>query len=180
MDLGLDKARLVQYRALAEKHLNDPARLRLFTAGVLLALVFFLIYTPLSKKIEQNKRFLMEAKERNNCIINYEKLQKQAMIFRPLIMAKQDTNVWISYLLDGMRKFQVKLHGMDSKPASNVGPYQTATLSMTIEGSYNELKKYVEWLESSNNLLRIDTLQFIKEERSLVMKIVILGIVPKK
>jgi hypothetical protein len=135
---------------------------------------------PLSKKIDENERLLSVERERNGYIADCENLRKQAMAFCPLVMEKSDTNEWISYLLDGLRKFQVKLRGINSKQQRNVGPYLAAVLSMEIEGSYSELKNYIEWLESSESLVRIDTLQLEKVSNNLLMRIMVLGIVSKK
>lgn len=180
MELGLDKAKIMRYKVLFEKHLSDPVKLRLATMGGLLVLVIVLVYMPLSRRIDGNKRLLAAEKERNGYIADYEKLQKQAAIFHALIVEKSDTNEWVKYLLDGLRKFQVKLRGMESVQQREVGPYRVVVFSMEIEGTYPELKNYAEWLESSPRLIRIDILQFEKRPENLLMRILVLGIMTKK
>jgi hypothetical protein len=180
MNTGIDKAKLAHYKALAEKHLGDPVELRLITVGVLLVLVIGLVYIPFSNDINNNKRLYSLEKERNGYITDCEKLQKQAELLRALISQKSDTNEWVNFLLDGLRKFQVKLHGMESKQQRKVGPYRAAAFSMEIEGSFPQLKTYVEWLESSQSLIRIDSVQFEKKPAALTMKVMVLGVVPKK
>jgi hypothetical protein len=180
MELGLDKAKIMRYKVLVEQSLSDPVRLRLVTMGGLLVLIVGVVYMPLSKRIDENKKRLGAEKERNGYIMDYEKLQKQAMVFHTLIGEKTDTNQWVQYLLDGLRKFQVKLRGMESKRQRKIGPYLTVAFSMEIEGTYPELKAYVEWLESSQSLVRIDTLRLDKGLKNVSMKILVLGIVPKK
>ena len=180
MDLGIDKAKIVQYKALLEQYLSDPVKLRLTTVGGLFILAVVLIYMPLSKKIDETKRFLAAEKERSGYIADCEKLQKQAAVFRALMEEKSDTNQWVQYMLEGLGKFQVKLRGMESKQQRKVGPYRAVVFSMEIEGPYPELKKFVEWLESSQSLIRIDSLQFEKGPKNLLMKILVLGIVTKK
>lgn len=180
MELGIDKAQLMQYKALAQQHLSDPVKLRLFTAGALLLLVTVLVYMPLYKVIDRNKKLLAAAKERNGYITDCEKLRAQAMAFRPLIEEKPDVTGWIGYLLDGMRKFQVKLRSMNPQKENKVGPYKAAALSMDIEGSYQELKNYIEWLESSKSLIRVDELKLTKGQKNMLMKITVLGIMAKK
>ncbi|OHB58573.1 MAG: hypothetical protein A2173_07310 [Planctomycetes bacterium RBG_13_44_8b] len=176
----VDKAKLMQYKALAEQHLSDPVKLRLFTVGALLLLVTVLVYMPLYKIIENNGRLLIAARERNNYIADCEKLRAQTAAFRPFIEGRRDTSDWISYLLDGMRQFQIRLREMSPKKQSQVGPYKAAALSMDIEGDYQELKNYVEWLEDSKTLVRIDTLQLAKGRNDMSMKITVLGIMSKK
>jgi Tfp pilus assembly protein PilO len=54
------------------------------------------------------------------------------------------------------------------------------TFSMEIEGKYPELKNYVERLEASPRLVRIDTMNLEKRSDNLVMNLTVLGVVPKK
>ena len=159
METGIDKAKLMQYKALAEQHLSDPMKLRLTVVGGLLVLTIALVYIPFSKEINQCKKLISAERERNNNIVDCEKLQKDVVVFRALIGEKSDTNEWVQYLLGGMSKFKIKLRGMESKQQRKVGIYKAIVLSMEIEGSYPELKNYVEWVESSERLIRIDLLQ---------------------
>ena len=174
-----DKAKIMQYKALIEKHMSDPVKLRLTTMVCLLVLAIGLVYMPISKKIDENKRCYAAEKERNSYIMDYEKLEKQAVIFRAYIGENIDSDKWVQYLLGGLRKFQIKLRGMESKTPRRVGPYQAVTFTMEIEGVYPELKNYVRWLESSKSLIRIDTIQLEKRSGNLLMKIFITGILPK-
>jgi len=176
----MDKTKMLKYKTLALKHLGNPMKLRLFTIGALLAAAVALIYMPLSDKINLTKQQIAAEKDRISSISEYEKLQKQVEAFHGLIGDQSDTNEWIQYILDGLRKFQVKLRGMESKQEKKVGPYKAAVLSMEVEGPYPELEKFVEWIESSQRILRVDMLQFKQEPKSLLMKIMILGILPKK
>jgi len=68
---------------------------------------------------------------------------------------------------------------MESNEPRRVGPYRTVTLSMEIEGVYSELKAFVKWLEMTDRLLRIDSVRFEKRPSNLLMKIIVLGLVPK-
>jgi hypothetical protein len=68
---------------------------------------------------------------------------------------------------------------MESSEPRRVGPYRAVTLSMEIEGIYPQLKGYVEWLEKSERVLRIDSVRFEKRPQNLLMKIIVLGLVPK-
>ena len=42
-----------------------------------------------------------------------------------------------------------------------------------------ELKNYVEWMESSGGLVRIDSMQFEKGPQTVLMKLLVLGVLPK-
>ncbi|MGA2914642.1 MAG: GspMb/PilO family protein [Sedimentisphaerales bacterium] len=176
----VDKQKMMRYKALFEKHMSDPIKLRLTTMAILFIVFFGAIYWPLSKKIDENRRRLAAEKERNGYIVDYEKLDKQAGIFHSLISENLDTNEWVKYLLDGLRQYKVKLKTMESRQPRKVGPYRAVSFSMEIEGTYPELKNYIEWMESSQRLIRIDMLQFEKRSDNILMKMLVLAVVPQK
>jgi hypothetical protein len=75
---------------------------------------------------------------------------------------------------------QVKLRGMESREPHRVRPYGTASLDLEIEGTYPQLKAFVEWIEHSDRLLRVDGVRFERSSKSLLMKILILGLMPSR
>lgn len=176
----VDKAKMMKYKALLEKHLSDPIKLRITTMAGLLITSAVIVYMPLSKKIEESQGLYAKEKERNNYIAEYEKLEKQAAMFRAYIGDNFDSNKWVQYLLDGLRQYEIKLRGMEAKQPKTVGPYQAVTFVMELEGTYPEQKKYVHWLESSKSFIRIDSIQMEKKAGSLMMKIYVSGMLPKK
>jgi hypothetical protein len=179
VDVGIDKAKLQQYKATVAKHLRDPVKLRLTVVAVLSAAAIAGIYLPLSSRIEQTQRQLTAERTRYQSLSDVEKLRSQVGAFRGRISEHSDTNEWVQYLLDGLREFQVKLRDMASKKLRPVGPYVAVTLSMEIEGTYPRLKGFVEWLESSERLLRVDSVRLEKRKEALLMKIAVVGLIQK-
>lgn len=179
MDVGFDKAKLLHYKALAEEHLGDPVRLRLAVVAALAAVALGGIYLPFSKRIEQVRGQLAAEHDRCDNITGVEKLRKQAESYRSRIGQQSDTNEWVQYILGGLRQLQVKLRDMESKKPRRVGPYRAVTLSLELEGSYSRLKSFLEWLEQSDRLVRVDSVRLEKQRSSLVMKIVVLGLMRK-
>jgi len=175
----IDKTKLLQYKTLVQQHLSDPVKLRLITIGLLLIIGVGAVYMPLSKHIREQTVLLSAEKERNNDIADVEKLREQVGLIRGKIGATADNNAWAQCILDGLRGFGVKLRGMESKQPLKVGPYRAIVLLIEIEGPYSELKGFVEWLETSERLLRIDSISFAKGSKSLVIKLRVLGVVNK-
>ena len=179
METGIDKAKLLQYQQIALKHLHNPVRLRLTAMAGMVLLGIVVIYAPLSGRIQAMKRNLNKERERYEKIVDVEKLRKEAASYEDRIDPRSDANEWVQYVLDGLRQFEVKLRDMESGEPKKVGPYHAITLSMEIEGGYPALRSFVEWLEQSDRMLRIDSVYFDKRPDTLRMKIVILGLVPK-
>jgi hypothetical protein len=179
MDAGIDKAKLLHYKEIAVRHLSNPAKLRLTTVLLLVGLGVALIYVPFSKRIEEARRLLADERERNEKISDVETLRKCARMYQSHISDRSDTNEWVQFILDGLQKFKVRLRTMESHEQRRIGPYRAVTLSMEIEGVYPELKAFVKWLEMTDRLLRLDSVRFEKRPDSLLMKVIVLGLVPK-
>jgi hypothetical protein len=179
VETGISKEKLLLYKEIAIKHLSNPLKLRLTTVFTFVAVGIVFVYMPLSKRIQAAEKMLADERERNEKICDVEKLRKQVRSYRDRIGDNSDTNEWVQYTLDGLRNFKVKLREMESGEQKRVGPYHAVTLSMEIEGLYPRLEGYIEWLEKSERILRIDSVRFEKRPQNLLMKIIILGLVPK-
>lgn len=179
MDAGIDKEKLLQYKKIALTHLSNPVKLRLTTVFVIVAVGMIGVYMPLSERIKTARKELADERERNDKIKDVEKLRKQAGMYRDRIGDNWDTNEWVQYTIDGLRNFKVKLREMESGEPRRVGPYRAVLLTMEIEGQYSQLHGFIEWLESSDRMLRVDSIRFEKRPDNLLMQIIVLGLVPK-
>lgn len=179
MDIGIDKEKLLHYKAIACEHLSNPSKLRVATVGALIAVSLVSGYMPLSKRIQEVRKRLAAERERCQEITNVEKLRREVSTYRDDIGDNSDTNEWVQYLLAGLGQFNVKLRGMESREPRRVGPYRTVTLEIEIEGVYSQLTAFVEWLEQSSRLLRVDSVRFERSAESLLLKTTVLGLVPK-
>jgi len=179
MDTGIDKAKLLRYKALMVKHLSDPAKLRLAVVVATVSLAVGAGYMPLAGRIERDRMRLRATKSRLGSIREVESLRRAVGAYRPRLGKGSDTNEWVQYILGGLRASNVKLRDMESKKPRKVGPYQTVTLSLEVAGTYAKLKGFVEWLEASDRLLRVDAVRIEKRPGNLLMKVVVLGLIGK-
>jgi Tfp pilus assembly protein PilO len=179
MDVGIDKAKLLHYKEITAKHLSNPVKLRLTTVFLLVALAIGMIYMPLSNRLQEARKQLANERERNKKITDINKLRKCMNMYRNRIGEHSDTNEWVQYILDGLQNYKVRLRTMESHEPRRVGPYNAVSLSMEIEGTYAELKAIIRWLDMTKRILRIDSMRFEKRPDNLLMKIIVLGLVPK-
>ena len=179
METGIDKAKLLHYKAVVIKHLSDPAKLRLVVVGAMAGMMIGLVYVPFSDRIAGRRRALSAEIARRASIHDVEKLRTQAQSCREHVGQAGDTNEWVQYLLEGLRDKDVMLRDMASRQPKKIGPYQTVTLTLEVAGTYAQLKGFLEWLEGSDRLVRVDTVRIEKKPGTLQMKITILGLIRK-
>ncbi len=177
MDYGIDREKLLMYKAAAIKLLSDPLKMRLAVVLLAAALGIGAVYMPLSDQIDQGRAAAASERKRLAAIQEVEALHRDANDFRSRIGLHSDTNEWVQFLLAGSRQMQVRLRDMESKEPQKVGPYKAVTLVLEMEGTYAQLRAFVEWLEQSDRLVRVDMVWFEKRPGSLVMKICMLGLV---
>ena len=106
-------------------------------------------------------------------------LRREVAVYQPFLGAKADNNDWAEFLLKGSRESKVHFRGMEAKQPEKVGPYRAVSLAVEVEGTYEELKAFVEWLEKSDRILRLDTVRFEKMPGTVMMKVYVLGLVQK-
>lgn len=176
MDLGLDKTKLDKYKALLVKYLGEPVRLRLAVMLALVGVAAGAGYLPLSHRIEQQRRDLDAEVNRAELIRQVESFRKQIEGYQDRLSAKSDTNEWVKFVLGGLRQTQVKLRDMESKEPVKVGPYRAVVLTVEANGTYPQLKRFLEWLEMSPRLLRVDSVRFEKRADEVIMRVMILGL----
>jgi len=179
MEIGFDKAKLLQYKAEIVKHLGNPAKLRLTVVTVLFLAAMVSVYMPFSDRVDKNRSALAAEHNRSKAITDVEALRKEVAAYDERISEHTGANNWVQYMLDGLRAYPVKLRDMESRPPRKVGPYLAVILSMEIEGTYARMKEFVEWLECSDRVRRVDSLRFEKRPKALLMKITVLGLIPK-
>jgi Tfp pilus assembly protein PilO len=159
--------------------LYDPLQLRVFLTGTVLVAGYLAIYSPLSDRIEASSRQLTAETKRLDLAREIEHLRSQFAKFKDRIPEKSDAKEWVQYVLDGMRRFPLKLVTLDSEPLKEVGPYKAVSLRIELEGSFPDMNGFLEWLETNDRLFRIDQVR-IQPHRSgngaMVMQLNVLGV----
>lgn len=145
--------------------LRDPLRLRIFVTGLMLLIGYAAIYTPLSGRIEQTTRKLNEQQRRQALAHEIDRLRAQVSKFHARLPADSDTNQWVQYVLDGIRKFPLKLKTLDSESPRRIGPYQAVVLHIDLEGEFDDLDAFLRWLETDQRLFRVDTARIAPSRR---------------
>jgi len=176
MDLGVDSSKLAHYKATAVRLFGDPLKMRLAVVSGAVLLGFVGIYGPLSDKISQRRQQIASEKGRFEAIRDIETLRREVQAYRPRISEKGDTNNWVQFVLAGSRQTEVGLRNMASRPPRQVGPYDGIELSIELAGSYERLKSFVEWLEQSDRLLRVESVRFDLRADGVIMKVRLMGL----
>jgi Tfp pilus assembly protein PilO len=138
------------------ERLHDPMQLRIFVIGAILAIGYGVIYMPLDEQIRDANNKLVKERKLAALATRLEALQTQCKGFEKRLPPQADSKEWIQYMLDGVRRFTLKLGKLDCLPPKNVGPYKAVILKLELEGTYYELDRFLRWVEANPRLLRVD------------------------
>src|SRR3990170_4594503 len=161
------------------QRLHDPRRLRLLVTVLVLAAGFVGVYMPLERRIEKTARTLDKEQKRYALAEEIEELRVQVAGFQARLPKNTDTNEWVQYVLEGIRKFPLKLSTLDSDDPQRVGPYEAVVLHMELEGEFQDLDSFLDWLDTNDRLFRVDSVKIAPprgESNRLVMQLAVLGV----
>jgi hypothetical protein len=159
--------------------LHNPVQLRVLIAGTVLLAGYAGIYVPLSGQIDATSRQLAAETKRLDLARAIEHLRSQHKKFKNRVPEKSDANEWVQYVLGGIRRFPLKLVGLDTDPIRDVGPYKAIVLRIELEGAFPGMNGLLAWFETNERLFRVDLVR-IQPHRSgngtLVMQLTVLGV----
>lgn len=155
-------------------HLRDPFKLRLTAIGVVCLIGFGAIYRPLSGDLVLLRRDLSTAQERERVIEHVEKLRAVRARTHKLFPEYGDVNFWSEYFLDGTRKANTQLQGLESRlRPQKAGNLQAVYFDLEVAGSYQQIHDFVAWLEHSPWFARIITLKLKNKDGKLESRITV-------
>jgi hypothetical protein len=174
------KARRSSDKKPSAINLHDPMTLRIALTGLVLAVAYFGLYGPLSTEIDKSHRDLETEVQRYRVVCEIERLREQHKLFAGRLSPKSDTNEWVQYVLDGMRKYPLQLITLDPDKTRELGPYKAVVLKVGLEGSLADINAFMKWLETNERLIRIDAVsvqQVRNKTGALMATLTIVGVI---
>lgn len=161
------------------ERMHDPFQLRLMVTALILVVALAGLYMPLSQAIEDESRQLAKEEKRLDLALELERLRKQRELFEHRIPQDADVNEWVQYVLDGIRKFPLKLAKLESADVRSVGPYKAVVLRVELEGVFHDMDGFLRWVEANDRLFRLDEVQIAptrSNKDKQIMELTMLGV----
>lgn len=169
----------VPLKAKLLEHLYNPNKLRAIVTGLMLAIGYVGVYMPLSNGMEATSRQLKKERKRLELGCEVEELRAQFNRFKNRIPKKRDANEWVPYVLDGVRQYPLTLLKWNADELRDIGPYKVVVLRLELEGTFEGMDSMLDWLETNERLIRVDTMKLAPQRAGsgkLVMQLVVLGV----
>ncbi|CAN5816229.1 hypothetical protein BH23PLA1_BH23PLA1_00970 [soil metagenome] len=141
--------------------LHDPVKVR-FAVGVLLFAAWYLAcFLPIESKVEETKRKITSKRELLVLAEQVESLREETGKFLERLPEEADRSAWLNHLLQGVRERPIRLVSIDPKPSKAVGPHESAAATIVVEGTFEELERFLRWVEIGPNLQRIESFEMV-------------------
>jgi Tfp pilus assembly protein PilO len=164
-------------------YLHNPTQLRMFLMAVVLGVGYTAIYLPLDTTIAATTRKLVDAKRRLALADDLDVVQKQFRQIQSRIPNSPDASEWMQYVLSGLRQTPLRLDSFSPDTPKAMGTYQILTIKIKVSGSFEDIDKFLYWLESNPRLFRVDSVRLISlgakgaEAGNVVMDLVVVGVI---
>jgi len=162
--------------------LRNPTRLRLALSAVILLSWYFGYYSPISEHMAQAAAQTNSEHKRAVTAREIERLRSILNPCQERIPNHSGLNELIQFVMEHVRKLPINL--MDLKPVKvkDLGPYDNIGLRLQFESTYEDLDALLQWVETNQRLLRIDTLKVdpAKESSRLTVQIELVSLAEKE
>lgn len=139
----------------------EPTRLRWTITAIVLAVGLLGIHVPLTERNANLGRQLNAERIRDGLAEQVSTLRKQYSQFEGRIPQGNDTNEWMQYLLDAVRRSPVKLISLEPEKTRRAGPFQVIVMSVEVEGQFKELEALIHGFESDRRIFRVEGLTIV-------------------
>ena len=158
--------------------LRDRTRFRVVVVVVMLLAGYLCIYLPLSGKIDDGTRALRREENLRDLARSIEHLRAQYRGFAGRLPKQTDSKEWVAYVLNGIRKFPLRLVTLDCEAPRELGPYRAVALRIELEGAFSNMDALLRWLDSNERLFRIDAVRIAPSQSNkevLTLQLTVLG-----
>jgi hypothetical protein len=145
--------------SVARRVAQNPNQLRVFLMLGTFSVWYIFFSMPMSAEIDDTGKKTVEERKRVALAIEVEKLRQQVGLFEGRLPKNTDSNEWVHYMMEGVRKFPVRQTGLETEGIKDLGPFKVIVLKLHVEGSFHDVDHLLRWIDGNERLLRIDSIK---------------------
>ncbi|MCD6575427.1 type 4a pilus biogenesis protein PilO [Candidatus Aerophobetes bacterium] len=122
------------------------------------------IYQPAKRKIKEIEIARKKEEEKNRLLKELDKFQKDVRRYNSRLSLSKDTSHFINYVSKLADASGVEVISIKPGNLQRENYYQKLPLDLSLKASYNELGKFISKLESSEQFILVEGMDFEKQE----------------
>jgi Tfp pilus assembly protein PilO len=174
-----EKQAKTDYKQAILNQLRQPLKLRLLLCSAIIAVWYFLFFSPLSEETTTATAQIVTERKRVATARQIEQLKKAMAPYEDRVHAGTDIHELMQHVIAHMRTSPLKLLDLKPEKPKVLGPYETLGLKLTLEGPFAGFDEFLTWVETDHRLLRIDTIKLdpvAKDPGRLAAQVVLLSL----
>ena len=138
--------------------IRHPMKLRLVLCPIILGTWYFLFFSPLSDEMVATQARIEKERKRIAIARQVDEIRKSLNAYKDRVPPNSELNELMQYVIGRIRKSPLKLVDLKPEKPKTLGPYDAIILRLTLEGNYRELHELLNWAQSEQRLLRVESL----------------------
>ncbi len=146
--------------------LRSPLKLRLVLGPVILGGWYFLFFSPLSDHMAVTQASIDKEQKRIDMASKLDDVRKSLLPFKDRVPANSDLNELIQFVMGRIRSSPLKLIDLKPETSKHFGPFDSISLSLSIEGTYDQIDELLAGIHNERRLFRVESLSLAPTARS--------------
>jgi Tfp pilus assembly protein PilO len=146
--------------------LRSPLKLRLVLCPVILSGWYFLFFSPLGDHMAATQASIDKEQKRIDMASKLDDVRKSLLPFKDRVPANSDLNELIQFVMARIRSTPLKLIDLRPETPKHFGPFDTISLSLSIEGTHDQIDELLAGIHNERRLFRVEALSLSPAARS--------------
>ncbi len=146
--------------------LRSPLKLRLVLGPVILGGWYFLFFSPLSDHMAVTQASIDKEQKRIDMASKLDDVRKSLLPFKDRVPANSDLNELIQFVMGRIRSSPLKLIDLKPETSKHFGPFDSISLSLSIEGTYEQIGEFLAGIHNERRLFRVESLSLAPVAKS--------------
>jgi len=138
--------------------LRSPLKLRLVLCPVILGGWYFLFFSPLGDRMVAIQASIDKERKRIDMASKLDEIRKSLLPFKDRVPANSDLNELIQFVMARIRSSPLKLIDLKPEASKHIGPFDSISLSLSIEGTYKQIDELLAEIYNERRLFRVESL----------------------
>jgi Tfp pilus assembly protein PilO len=151
-------------RDLILKQLSHPLKLKVALCAAMVTVWYFLFFSPLGERVSATTSRVVVERKRVATAREIERLKKALLPYRDLV-GSGDVHELMQHVIQHLRSSPLRLIDLKPEKPKDLGPYDAIGLKLSIDGTFEDMDRFLGWIEAEKRLLRIDSIRLSPDTR---------------
>lgn len=134
----------------------EPFKRPLIIAGPVLLVIYSMVYSPFSKKLETASRNLASIEVVSQYAADYEEGKTRLSAYQRRLPLPKDKDEWLNYIItSSARSYGVSFDGVSGQKETEIGNFIVVSREVTVTTTYDKLGRWLAEIENSPIFVRV-------------------------